>query len=135
MRTIRKHSILIAWIISLIATFGSLYFSEIVGFPPCDLCWYQRIFMYPLTIILGIAVFKKSNVVIPYILPLPLIGFSIALYQFILENLPAGDSAFCGPDVSCTAKYIDIFGFITIPFLAMVGFAIIFVLLLIARKK
>jgi len=132
---IRKHSILITWIISLIATLGSLYFSEIVGFPPCDLCWYQRIFMYPLTIILGIATFKKSNEVIPYILPLPLIGFSIALYQFILENIPAGDSTFCGPDISCTAKYIDIFGFITIPFLSMISFAIIFVLLLVAKKK
>lgn len=132
---IKKHSVLIAWIISLIATLGSLYFSEIVGYPPCDLCWYQRIFMYPMTIILGIAVYKRSNEVIPYILPLPLIGFSIALYQYILQNLPSGDSAFCGPDISCTTKYIDLFGFITLPFLSMVSFAIIFVLLLVARKK
>lgn len=132
---LKKRSIFIAWIISLIATLGSLYFSEIVGYPPCDLCWYQRIFMYPLTIILGIAVYKKSNEVIPYILPLPLIGFAIALYQYILQNLPAVDSSFCGPDISCTTKYIDIFGFITLPFLSMVSFAIIFVLLLVVRKK
>lgn len=132
---LKKHSILIAWVISLVATLGSLYFSEIVGYPPCDLCWYQRVFMYPLTVILGIAVYKKSNEVITYILPLPLIGFAIALYQYILQNLSSGDSTFCGPDISCTTKYIDLFGFITLPFLSMMSFVIIFVLLLVAKKK
>ena len=70
----------IAWVVSLVAMFGSLYFSEIKGFIPCELCWYQRILMYPLTLILGIGTFQNDSSVKKFVLPLSLIGGSISLH-------------------------------------------------------
>ena len=131
----RKYSLNLAWIISIIATLGSLFFSEVLDYPPCDLCWYQRIFMYPLTIILGIAVFKKAEVVVPYVLPLPFIGFFIALYQYIIQNVPSEQVSICGIGISCTTKYITIFGFITLPFLSMVSFILIIGFLFLSLPK
>ena len=80
-------SIRFAWLISMVATMGSLYFSEIAGFIPCNLCWWQRIFMYPLTVLLGIAVFKNESKIIPYVLPLPLIGLCISIFHYLKQTL------------------------------------------------
>ena len=72
----------IAWVVSLIAMFGSLYFSEMKGYIPCELCWYQRIFMYPLTLILGIGTFQNDSSVKKFVLPLSLIGGIISLMHY-----------------------------------------------------
>jgi disulfide bond formation protein DsbB len=126
-----------AWIASFIATLGSLYFSEILQYTPCELCWYQRIFMYPLVIILGIGVFKKDASIALYTLILSGIGGCISIYHYSIQKIDflGEHSASCGI-VPCTGEYINWLGFITIPFLALIAFIIIFVisLLLLNRK-
>lgn len=120
--------LLLIWTQALIATLGSLYFSEFVGYIPCDLCWIQRIFMYPLIIIYGTAIIKKdANVALPGLV-LSGIGMIIAIYHYALQKLPALNEAggFCG-DVPCNLQYINYFGFITIPFLSAVAFIVIFI--------
>ena len=114
------------WLISLIATLGSLYFSEIRGFIPCELCWYQRIFMYPLALILGIATFFREVKIIKYILPLTVIGSLISLIHYLKQkNILNLQVKPCMGSVPCDTIYINWFGFITIPFLALVAFILI----------
>ncbi|MGM0878002.1 MAG: disulfide oxidoreductase [Bacillota bacterium] len=126
----------IGWIASFIATLGSLYFSEIVQYTPCELCWYQRIFMYPLVIILGIGVFKKDASIALYSLILSAIGGCISIYHYSIQKIDfLGEiSVSCGI-VPCTGEYINWLGFITIPFLALVAFTIIFITSLLIFKK
>lgn len=119
-----------AWAAALTATLGSLYFSEIRGFVPCELCWVQRIFMYPLVLTLAIAAVKKDAKHAYYALPLTVIGGGFSIYHYLIQKLPALQEAgnACGA-VPCNAQYINIFGFVTIPFLAFTAFTIISVLL------
>lgn len=95
---------------------GSLYFSEIKDFLPCDLCWFQRIFMYPLTILLGIAYFKDDVGITKYVLPLSFIGGGISLYHVTIQRIfsATGNAVACGK-VPCYTDYLNWFGFITIP--------------------
>jgi disulfide bond formation protein DsbB len=125
----------IGWIASFIATLGSLYFSEIVQYTPCDLCWYQRIFMYPLVIILGIGIFKKDASSALYSLILSAIGGCISIYHYSIQKIDilGENSVSCGI-VPCTGEYINWLGFITIPFLALVAFTIIFITSLLIYK-
>lgn len=125
-----------AWGVSLIATAGSLFFSEVLKYIPCDLCWYQRILMYPLIILLGVASAKKDYKMSSYALILSLIGGCISLYHYLIQKVPAlhelGNA--CGI-VPCNTDYINWFGFITIPFLALVAFTLISILLFIVMKN
>ncbi|MCR2822414.1 disulfide oxidoreductase [Lederbergia panacisoli] len=125
-----------AWVVSVIATLGSLYFSEIKGYVPCELCWYQRIFMYPLTIILGIAAFYNERYIKKYILPVSLIGGSISLYHYLVQKVP-GFAAIkpCVQGVPCNVQYINWFGFITIPFLALTAFTLISVFMILMYRE
>lgn len=122
--------LLFAWIVSTIATAGSLYMSEILHFLPCSLCWFQRIFMYPLPILLGMAVFKEQPGIAAYALPFPVIGGLFSIYHIVLQKLPHGSdlAAACGP-VSCQGDYLNWFGWITIPMLALTAFVLIFIAL------
>lgn len=125
----KKENILfIAWAVSIIATFGSLYFSEIRQYEPCTLCWYQRIIMYPFTVILGIAVIKKDFQISFYSMILSAIGILTSAYHYALQKLSflADTAPSCGR-VPCTGQYINWLGFISIPFLALIAFIIIFV--------
>ncbi|MGN1400460.1 MAG: disulfide oxidoreductase [Bacillus sp. (in: firmicutes)] len=125
----RKETILfVAWAVSIIATFGSLYFSEIRGFTPCTLCWYQRIIMYPFTILLGIAVVKKDFGMAFYSMIISGIGIAVSSYHYALQKLSflADAAPSCG-QIPCTGQYINWFGFITIPFLALTAFIMIFI--------
>lgn len=120
-----------AWIVSVTATLGSLYFSEIRGFVPCELCWFQRILMYPLSVILGIAAYFNDISIRKYVLPLSLLGSCVSAYHYMLQKVP-GFAAIkpCTQGVPCNAAYINWFGFVTIPFLALTAFLLIFVCLL-----
>jgi disulfide bond formation protein DsbB len=131
----RKSSWLFnAWAVSVIATLGSLYLSEYLHFTPCSLCWYQRIFMYPLTILLGVASARNQTFIIPYVLPLVIIGGGISAYHiFIQEMLHEGTGASCGP-VSCMEDVLNAFGFLTVPMLALTAFILIFIALLMVRR-
>ena len=123
---LRENVWLVAWSIALVATLGSLMFSEVLGYPPCILCWYQRICMYPLVIIFGVGIMTKDRFTSWYALPLVLIGLLISIYHNLLYyNILPEAAAPCRAGVSCTTKFIEWFGFVTIPFLSMMAFAII----------
>lgn len=132
----REILLFTAWATSVIAMFGSLFFSEIQKFEPCELCWYQRILMYPMVIILGIAVVKKDERISFYTMILSVIGALISLYHYSIQKIPfmADNAVSCGR-IPCTGQYINWFGFVTIPFLALVAFLIIFVCSLLIWKQ
>lgn len=132
----RENLLFIAWAASIIAMFGSLYFSEIRQYEPCTLCWYQRILMYPFTIIIGIALVRKDYRITLYTMTLSGIGAVISTYHYLLQKVPffSDHAAACGR-VPCTGQYINWFGFITIPFLALTAFVIIFICSYLIWKK
>ncbi len=121
-----ENSLLIIWVTSLVATLGSLYFSEVRGFIPCDLCWYQRILMYPIVIISTIAYIQKNARIALTTAVFAIIGGSMSLYHYGIQkiSLLQESAPACGL-VSCTGSYINWLGFITIPFLALTAFIII----------
>ncbi|WP_160724384.1 disulfide oxidoreductase [Bacillus sp. USDA818B3_A] len=129
--------LLLAWVAAIIATLGSLYFSEVMHFIPCTLCWYQRIFMYPLTVILGIAFYRNDQGIYRYVLPISIIGMLISGYHTLLQKLPyLQQFEMCTTGVPCSKDYINWLGFITIPLLAFIAFTVITVsLILIARSQ
>ena len=123
-----------AFVVSLVATLGSLFYSQIAGFVPCELCWFQRIFMYPQVILLGLAIIRKKEDICDYGLALAFFGILFSLYQNYL--IYAGASSSCsatGSHVSCTAQYVLAFGFVTIPLMALTAFILIIFLLLVQR--
>jgi disulfide bond formation protein DsbB len=122
----QENSLLFMWVVSLIATLGSLYFSQVRGFIPCELCWVQRIFMYPLVIIIGIAYVQKNPRIAMTTLALSVVGGAVSLYHYGIQKLKfLSDSAPSCGQVPCTGEYINYLGFITIPFLALAAFALI----------
>lgn len=125
-----------AWIIALVATLSSLYYSEVRHFLPCALCWYQRILLYPLVLVLPVGILKKDQWLHFYVLPLAIIGGLIALYQNLLVYKVIPESAApCVAGVSCTVKYVEYFGFITIPFLSLTAFVVITICMMIYGRQ
>ena len=118
-----------AWIVALVATLGSLAYSEIIHFPPCRLCWFQRIAMYPMAVVLLVGAIRREFQAKYYALPMALVGLGISIYHYILQRVPNLESGACDPDNPCSAIFVDIFGFISIPFMAGAGFIVIAVLL------
>ncbi|WMT40018.1 disulfide oxidoreductase [Paenibacillus sp. D2_2] len=132
----RNYGIYFAWIVSMVATAGSLYLSEVLHFEPCRLCWFQRIFMYPQVILLGIAAYRNDRNVIPYILPLSFIGGSISVYHYAEQKIPALAKALpCKVGIPCDFDYLNWFGFLTIPLMCLIAFILIIVFLLAVRKS
>ncbi|WP_027725064.1 disulfide oxidoreductase [Tuberibacillus calidus] len=123
-----------AWVVSLVATLGSLYFSEIAGFEPCKLCWFQRICMYPLTVILGVACFRNERKIAAYVLPFTIVGGLISILH-ISEQKFGVFKGMCTVGVPCSGQYINWFGFITIPMLALTAFILITVAIIIDMRK
>lgn len=133
---IENYALYFAWVVALVATLGSLYFSNIRGFVPCELCWIQRIFMYPLTILLGIAAFTNDVRMRLYVLPLTILGGSISLYHYLVQKVPGfANIKPCVQGVPCNVQYINWFGFVTIPFLALTAFTLITILLFVLHFK
>ncbi len=132
---IKNNALYLAFAGGLIAMLGSLYFSEIAKYPPCVLCWYQRICMYPQVVILGFAIYKKSRDMLVPAFILAFAGWLIAVYHNLLyyKILPEA-AAPCIAGVSCTTKFIEWFGFVTIPLLAFLGFTGILIMLIIHWK-
>lgn len=115
-----------AWAQSLTALLGSLFMSRILNYIPCELCWYQRIFMFPLFFILTVGILKKDKNVGFYALPLSITGFLISLYHnFVYYGLISEKLSPCRPDIPCTQKQLELFGFLTIPLLSLIAFVII----------
>lgn len=135
-KDLRESLLFISWATSIIALFGSLYFSEIRQYEPCLLCWYQRIAMYPFAVILGIAIVRKDFKISIYTMVLSGIGACISLYHYSIQKIPfLSDHAVSCGRIPCTGQYINWLGFISIPFLALTAFIIIFICSVLIWRK
>ena len=120
----------LAFAVASLATAGSLIFSEVIGYEPCELCWYQRITMYPMVVIFGVDLLGEGSRTRRYALPLAVVGLGISTYHYLLQVFPDAGTGVCGTGVSCTARYVEEFGFVSIPFMAGASFALIIAILL-----
>jgi disulfide bond formation protein DsbB len=125
-----------AWMIASISTLGALFLGEVMGVPPCNLCWYQRIFMFPLALILPLGLFPLDIRVIRYALVLVVPGWLIALFHQLLVGgvIPEAIKP-CAPGIPCTETTIRWFGFMTIPSLSLLAFSVLSSLLVIALLR
>ena len=131
-----KVYLLIALAAAWISTLGSLYFSEILHFAPCTLCWYQRILMYPLSIILLIGFLRGDKGVFLSVLPFSIAGIGVSTYHYLLQKTDLfARGAVCNTGIPCTTTWINLFGFITIPFLSLMGFLIITIMALLVWSE
>jgi disulfide bond formation protein DsbB len=129
---VEGYELWLVFVVSSIATGGSLFFSEIAGFVPCELCWYQRICVYPLTIVSLLAAAANDRRVARYLLPLPLVGAGVSVYHLLIENHVIHEPPACLlGGAGCAVKWINQFGYMTIPTLALTGFALCFAFLLL----
>lgn len=136
-KTSLTHNIYyLAWALAWIATLGSLYYSEIKHFTPCVLCWYQRILMYPLVLIIAVGILRKDKDLPYYVLPLSITGWLVAMYHTLLQTrlLPEAIAP-CTLGASCTTKYVGYFGFITIPLLSLATFTLVTLLMFLALRR
>ena len=125
-----------AWTIALVATLGSLFFSEVSDFVTCRLCWFQRIAMYPLAVVLLVAALRRDFGAGPvYALAFPVVGGLISMWHIYIEINPDAEPSSCKIGASCAIKWIDELGYVTIPVLALTAFAAILALLLMARAR
>jgi disulfide bond formation protein DsbB len=120
-------SVYFAWVVALIATFGSLFFSEVMHFVPCTLCWYQRIGMYPLVLILGQGLLTKNALQsAKFALTLAFVGWFFAIYHTLLHvGVISEEMTPCSQGIPCSTKYIQWFGFLSIPLLSLIAFTLI----------
>ncbi|MDH3462515.1 MAG: disulfide oxidoreductase [Acidimicrobiia bacterium] len=122
-------AIWLAWTVAAVATSGSLIYSEVIHFVPCRLCWFQRIAMYPMAVVLLVGAIRREVVVKYYALPLALGGALISIWHYLTQVFPSLEGGSCDPVNPCSSKYVDVFGFVSIPFMAGTGFIVIAVLL------
>lgn len=126
----------LAWVVALAATVGSLFFSEVMNLPPCILCWYQRIAMYPLIFIIGVGIVLRDWRMKIYALPVCLAGLTISVYHNLLYYRLVPESITpCAEGVSCTSRQIEWLGFITIPLMALTAFVAISLCLVFYKSK
>jgi len=125
-----------AWLVASVSTLGALFFGEVMQLPPCVLCWYQRICMFPLVLILPVGMFPFDRKVIRYALPLAAIGWPFAVFHVLLIAGVIPESIKpCTQGVPCSEKVIEWFGFVTIPLLSVVAFSTIIALLVLAHLR
>lgn len=136
MKFLKENLLQLSLLQATAATIGSLYFSEIMKLTPCVLCWYQRIFMYPLVVILAMGIWKKDRNIAYFVLPLSIIGLLIAGYHNLLYYgiLPESITP-CTLGISCTTRQLEWLGFITIPLMSLVAFTIITITMLIHKRN
>ncbi len=122
--------------VAAVATVGSLLYSLVYDLVPCDLCWYQRIAMYPLVFVLGIAAYRRDLAGARiYGLPLAVAGGAIGGYHYLIQHFPSLEAGTCSFSVPCSAPYVWRYGFLSIPYMAVSGFLLIFVLLVSTRES
>jgi disulfide bond formation protein DsbB len=128
------YELWLAFVVAAIATAGSLFFSDIAHFVPCELCWYQRICMYPLSLITLFAALLDDHRIARYLLPFPVIGAGVSTYHLLIENGVIKQTQACliSAPGGCATKWINEFGYMTIPTLTLTGFALVFAFLLLA---
>ena len=127
------NALWLAFAVALVATLGSLYLSEVAHFPPCKLCWYQRIAMYPLVVVLGVAAARRDLGARLAAGILAVLGGATSIYHLLVERYPSlSSSSSCDPANPCSIRWVERFGYLTIPGMALSGFALIVVLLAVA---
>ena len=131
LKMVSKNAYLISFLVTMSGMILSLVYSDIIGYAPCTLCWYQRILLYPETLLLGLALWKEDRTITDYIIALSGIGLLISIYQKYLELGGASIIPCSASAVSCSKVYMTEFGYITIPVMALSSFAFIVVLMLI----
>jgi disulfide bond formation protein DsbB len=131
---VEGYELWLAFLVAAIATGGSLFFSEVANYVPCELCWFQRVCMYPLSIVTLLAALRDDARVARYLLPLPVVGAGIAVYHLLVENGVVAQSRSCliSSPGGCATKWINEFGYMTIPTLALTGFLLALAFLLMA---
>ncbi len=125
-----------AWLVAAVATAGSLFFSYVMGFAPCVLCWYQRIFLFPLVVVLAVGLFPVDRRVVRYALPLAALGWLVAAYHnLVYAGIVPESLQPCARGVSCTEEYIELFGVLSIPMLSLLAFTTLAGLLLAVHRR
>lgn len=132
---LREIALAFATAIALVATAGSLFFSEVAGYVPCELCWYQRIAMYPLTVVLGVAAIRGDRQVWRTAVPIAALGSVISIWHIAIERNPLLGGDVCDPAAPCAVRWVEEFGVLTLPTMALIGFVAIIVLTLAARPS
>ena len=124
LRPLARYGLVFAFLVALGGTVGSLFYSNVIGYVPCELCWYQRIFLYSVTVILGLALWRRDKHIAPYAITLGAIGSAIAIYHIFLQW---GGSPFipCDTAGSCSQRLVFEFGYISIPVMSLTGFLLV----------
>src|SRR5438093_2065328 len=132
--SVEGYELWLVFVVAAIATGGSLFFSEIAHFVPCELCWFQRICMYPLSITTLLMALANDHRASRYLLPLPVVGAGVSVYHLLVEKGVVKESQACllSAPGGCTTKWINEFGYVTIPTLALTAFALTFAFMLLA---
>jgi len=130
---IKENSLLMAFLVVLFGTIGSLIYSEVLGFEACSLCWYQRALIYPQVFILGVAVYKKNKEIFDYVVGLNIFGILIAGYQYYFQMLGRGETCPIG-EIDCFKIYLLELGYITIPLMALTLFVFVLIMTYIWKK-
>lgn len=131
-----RYAYPLAWLVALSAALISLFYSDILGFDPCKLCWWQRIFMYPMAILFSVALVKKERVITDYAIWLSLTGLAIAVYQYYGQMFNPGIfSCGIGGGSSCSQRFFVEFGYMTIPMMSLTAFAMILLLMFLEKKR
>ena len=128
--------VFLCFLVASVATLGSLFFSEVMHFVPCSMCWYQRIFMYPLVLIFLVNLLYPDDKVFKYAIVLVLVGLLFSIYHNLLMFDIIPESVVpCVSGVPCSTEYINWLGFITIPLLSLVAYLMLFILLILGKRK
>ena len=134
MKWLERYGLFIALAAAWIAMLGSLYFSEVAGYLPCRLCWYQRILMYPLTAIIAVGILRRDINLPFYILPFSVVGIGVSTYHYLIQKTTLLGAGVCQEGIPCNTIWINWLGFVTIPLLALTAFMIITVMTLISMQ-
>ena len=126
---LQQYGAYLALVPALAALLGSLYYSEIAGFIPCTLCWYQRILMYPLTLIILIGIISQDELLPNYVLPFSIIGMFVALYHYLIQLGVFSHPSACQAGIPCDMSWVNYLGFITIPFMSLTAFILITIIM------
>jgi disulfide bond formation protein DsbB len=121
-----------AFVVAAVATGGSLFLSDVAGYVPCEMCWFQRICMYPLSLLILFLAWHGDSRAARYLLPFPIIGAGVSIYHLLIENHVVATPQACQVGAGCAVKWIDYFGYMTIPTLALTAFALLIGFLVLA---
>lgn len=132
----RLSLLLAAWFVALLSTFGALFIGEVMGQTPCNLCWFQRAFMFPLPVMLAVAAYVSDTTVWRYALPVAALGWLLALYHSLLYvGVIPTELEPCGAGPSCSSSAMLVFGGVPIPLMSLAGFTTIIILLTLANRS